>query len=126
MAPSTIMKSASASRVILLALIVSSLLAASCLAQNYHYSNGWYAGGKKRSSSGSSSSSPISAPSAAAAGSMDALNYCGMRPEAIALVERIVQEEAMRMQKACVSRTSSALQEYLENAARKLAGDAKW
>ncbi|KAK3768473.1 hypothetical protein RRG08_060835 [Elysia crispata] len=123
MAPSA-MKTAS--QVILLGLVVASLLACCCTAQNYHYSNGWYAGGKKRSSS--ASSSPSSASSAGvAAGSLEASGgNCSMRPEALALIERIVQEEALRMQKACISSTSSALQEYLENAARKLAGDAKW
>ncbi|GFR57410.1 preprogonadotropin-releasing hormone-like protein [Elysia marginata] len=84
-------------RMLVVTCVVLSLLAHTCTAQNYHYSNGWYAGGKKRSpgpsvASAAATSAGVTGTGGRAGVAADSLDTdCSMRPEALALIERIVQ-----------------------------------
>ncbi|KAH9494898.1 hypothetical protein Btru_015952 [Bulinus truncatus] len=82
--------------------------------QNYHFSNGWYAG-RKRSAPSYNSVHTV----------LDSLSKtppddsCNVRPEAILLINKIIQEEVSRIQKVCTSDTTSGFRELLENTESK-------
>nr|QIH29241.1 gonadotropin-releasing hormone/corazonin protein [Lymnaea stagnalis] len=94
-------------------------------AQNYHFSNGWYAG-KKRSSPSYTGHIIGDSSSEAVRGPRTADEACNIRPEAVLLINRIIQEEVARIQKVCTAETPSGLREILENAATRLDSESKW
>ncbi|BFZ02742.1 hypothetical protein BsWGS_05781 [Bradybaena similaris] len=107
---------------LLLALLLIALVQTS-LSQNYHFSNGWYPG-KKRSLSAAGSDSAGSRRSTSSYGAFE--DACILRPEAVVLINRILQDEAVRMQRTCSSDASSGLTDILETAASKLESEGKW
>ncbi|NP_001191482.1 preprogonadotropin-releasing hormone-like protein precursor [Aplysia californica] len=133
---------------ILLLIVIAEL----CSAQNYHFSNGWYAGKKRSSASllrpealGSSSSSSSNSgldvtdadSSRGGVSSLSGRGFgvgelrlvdspCSIRLETLALINKLMQEEAARIQRTCVANVPSGLRELLEGAASKLESENKW
>jgi len=118
----------------LLALTALVLLAEVCTGQNYHFSNGWHPG-KKRSPQALSLRPDLVAsltsqlnhasagPSAAGFSTDDRTQEaeCGARLQALAIVGKMLQEEATKTQRACVGTTSpaAALRELLQGSSNK-------
>lgn len=114
-------------------LVVLVVLAAVVSAQNYHFSNGWHPG--KRSPQALKLRPDIVASLAAGVtGSRGGTGggftdtdrqtqeaECGARLQALAIVGKMLQEEATKTQHACATPSSpaAALRELLQNSANK-------
>ncbi|XP_059168702.1 prepro-gonadotropin-releasing hormone-like protein [Physella acuta] len=93
------------------ALLVLLALVQTSSGQSYHYSNGWYPG-KKRSAQMAGDS--IIAGASGPAARFD--EACNIRPDAVLLINKVIQEEVARIQKTCLADVPVGLRELLETA----------